>query len=77
MMNVGVALGQLVASVSASSVISHAVAALVPGKTNKLTKIGLVIGGAIIGNMVGDAAAKYVKEVVDVLTIKDTPDSEV
>ena len=70
-------LGQVIASVSASSVVHHVVAAILPNDTKRITKIGLVLGGTIIGSLIGDAAANHVKGVINSFKTEEAPSVEV
>jgi hypothetical protein len=54
-----------VASISVSMIIKNAVGATTPKNINVINKTLVTVGALILGNMVGDAAAKYSEQRID------------
>lgn len=54
-----------VASVGVGVVVKNAVQHTTPDNLDKLTKVGIVVGGFVVGSMIADQASKYAENQVD------------
>lgn len=55
----------LVAGMGAGAIVTNIVSAAIPKDTNKISKIGYVLGGICIVGIVSDKASKYAEDLVE------------